>query len=141
MLSVVFINALIVALSVLVHYEFLHQATKYLPKFNIKHRPRILVVVFITLIAHVIEVWIFGIAYYWMHGSELWGELQGNYGGTLLDSVYFSLTSFSTLGFGDIQPIGNIRFLVGMEGLTGFVLITWSASFLYYEMQRHWGKH
>ena len=141
MLSVILINALIVGLSVLVHYEFLHQATKYLPKFHIKHRARILVVVFITLIAHVIEVWIFALGYFLLHGTQLWGELQGNFDGSLLDSVYFSFTTFSTLGFGDIQPIGNIRFLVGMEGLAGFVLITWSASFLYYEMQRHWGNH
>jgi hypothetical protein len=48
------------------------------------------------------------------------------------------LTNFTTLGFGDIEPLGFIRLLVGMEALVGFVLITWTASFLFYEMQRHW---
>jgi hypothetical protein len=28
--------------------------------------------------------------------------------------------------------------LTGLESLTGLVLITWTASFLYYEMQRYW---
>lgn len=138
MLIVVLTNILVVALSVLVHYEFLHQSTRLLPKSYVKHRARVLVVVFIALIAHVIEVWIYALGYYWMHGTQLWGELQGNFDGSIMDSVYFSFTTFSTLGFGDIQPIGNIRFLVGMEGLAGFVLITWSASFLFYEMQKHW---
>ncbi len=138
MLIVVLINILIVALSVLVHYEFLHQSTKLLPMFHIKHRARVLVVVIIALIAHVIEVWIYALSYFWLHGNERWGYLQGNFDGSLLDSVYFSFTTFSTLGFGDIEPIGNIRFLVGMEALAGFVLITWSASFLFYEMQKHW---
>jgi hypothetical protein len=55
-----------------------------------------------------------------------------------MDSVYFSFTNFTTLGFGDIEPFGSIRLLVGMEALVGFVLITWTASFLFYEMQRHW---
>ena len=29
--------------------------------------------------------------------------------------------------------------LAGMEALTGFVLITWTASYLYIEMSRTWG--
>jgi len=70
--------------------------------------------------------------------DEFWGSIQGNFNGSLLDSLYFSFTNFSTLGFGDIEPFGAIRFLVGMEALVGFVLITWTASFLFYEMQRYW---
>ena len=34
------------------------------------------------------------------------------------------------------MPVGAIRFLVGTEALTGFVLVTWSASFTFVEMQR-----
>jgi len=45
---------------------------------------------------------------------------------------------FTTLGFGDVIPYGAIRFMTGMEALTGLVLITWSASFAFIEMQRHW---
>ena len=99
---------------------------------------RVLAVVIIAFIAHVIEIWLYGLAFYFMHNSPNWGTLQGNYDGSLLDSVYFSFTSFSTLGFGDISPIGDIRFLVGLAGLAGFVLITWSASFLFFEMQKNW---
>jgi len=54
--------------------------------------------------------------------------------------VYFSAVTYSTVGFGDVIPTGPLRFLVGTEALTGFVLITWSASFTYLEMQRYW-KH
>ena len=138
MLEVLLVNVLIVALSVLVHYEFLYQATEILPKLNIRHRARIVSVVFIALVAHVIEIWIYAYAYFSMHNAKDWGSLQGNFDGSLLDSVYFSFTTFSTLGFGDIEPFGDIRFLVGMEALAGFVLITWSASFLYFEMQKYW---
>lgn len=133
-----FVNTIIVALSVLIHYEFLYRATTLLPKINIKHRFRIVMVVFIALIAHVVEIWLFAVAYFYMSKDEAWGSIQGNFDGSLMDSVYFSFTNFSTLGFGDIEPLGAIRFLVGMEALVGFVLITWSASFLYFEMQRYW---
>jgi hypothetical protein len=134
------INIIIVTLSVLIHYEFLYRATKLVPRAHIKHRFRIVFVVFIALIAHMVEIWLFALAYFVMSKDKMWGEIQGNYDGSFMDSVYFSLTNFTTLGFGDIQPIGSIRLLVGMEALVGFVLITWTASFLFYEMQRHWGN-
>jgi len=132
------VNAFIVALSVLIHYEFLYRATTLVPKVRIKHRFRIVMVVFIALIAHVVEIGLFALAYFYMVKDEFWGSIQGNFNGSLLDSLYFSFTNFSTLGFGDIEPFGAIRFLVGMEALVGFVLITWTASFLFYEMQRYW---
>jgi hypothetical protein len=31
-----------------------------------------------------------------------------------------------------------MRFMAGVEGLVGLVLIGWSASFTYLEMQRYW---
>ena len=132
------VNAFIVALTVLIHYEFLYRATTLVPKVRIKHRFRIVMVVFIALIAHVVEIGLFALAYFYMVKDEFWGSIQGNFNGSLLDSLYFSFTNFSTLGFGDIEPFGAIRFLVGMEALVGFVLITWTASFLFYEMQRYW---
>jgi hypothetical protein len=42
------------------------------------------------------------------------------------------------VGFGDLVPHGAIRFMTGMEALTGLVMITWSASFTFLEMQRDW---
>ena len=73
-----------------------------------------------------------------MNQLDGWGTLIGKFNGSLMDCVYFSFTVFSTVGFGDIEPTGNLRYLTGIESLTGLVLITWSASFLYIEMQRHW---
>ena len=69
-----------------------------------------------------------------------WGSLEGNFDGSLLDCVYFSFTVYTTVGFGDIEPLGYIRYLTGIESLAGLVLITWTASFLYLEMQRHWDE-
>jgi len=138
MFYVILINSLVVAITVLVHYEFLYHISVYIPKMNIKHRFRIVVGVFGALIAHAIEIWIYAFAYYFMDRAEGWGKLSGNFSDKLLDCGYFSFTVYSTLGFGDIVPTGNIRYLTGIEALTGLVLITWSASFLYYEMQRHW---
>lgn len=75
-----------------------------------------------------------------MHHAAGWGHFEGNFDGSLMDCVYFSFTTFTTLGFGDIQPIGELRYLTGIEALTGLVLITWTASFLFIGMQNYWDE-
>jgi hypothetical protein len=138
MLYVFLINSLVVAVVVIVHYEFLYHISRFIPGMKMRHQYRIVFGVFGALVAHAIEIWIFALVYYEMHNSTGWGSLVGNFDGSLLDCGYFSFTVFTTLGFGDIEPLGNLRYLIGVESLTGLVLITWTASFLYYEMQRHW---
>jgi hypothetical protein len=136
--SVFLVNSVIVASAVMIHYEFLYHMTKLIRQMRITHRYRIVLGVFGALVAHAIEVWIFALAFYNMHHAEGWGHLEGNFSGSVWDCAYFSFTTFTTLGFGDITPIGNLRYLTGIESLTGLVLITWTASFLYIEMQRYW---
>ncbi|MDX2503219.1 MAG: potassium channel family protein [Gammaproteobacteria bacterium] len=140
MFLVFILNIFILALAVLIHYEFLYQISVAIPKMKIKHRLRIVLGVFGALVAHSIEIWLFSIAYYLLPRMQGWGSIEGNFDGSFMDCVYFSYTTFTTLGLGDIEPLGHIRHLVGLESLTGLLLITWSASFLYYEMQRHWGR-
>ena len=84
------------------------------------------------------EVWIFALGFYGLLGMGGFGKLAGAFDGSLLDCVYFSFTNYTTLGIGDIQPLGNLRFLAGLESLTGFLLITWTASFMFVEMSRNW---
>ena len=138
MMSVFLVNSLIIAIAVLIHYEFLYRLARYIPIMKLSHRFKLLLAVFGTFVAHVIEVWLFAFAYYWMNNAKGWGELSGNFNGSLLDCSYFSFTVYSTVGFGDIEPMGSIRYLAGIESLVGLVLIAWSASFLYMEMQRQW---
>ena len=141
MIAVFIVNMFVIGLAVVIHYEFLHQLTTLMPKLKLRHRFRIVLGVFVALTAHAAEVWIFGITYYFMNKAESWGHLEGNFNGSLLDCVYFSFSSYTTLGTGDIEPLGDLRFLTGLESLTGLVLITWTASFLYLEMTRYWDEN
>ena len=68
------------------------------------------------------------------------GEPRDEATAALLDAVYLSAVTFTTVGFGDVAPVGPIRFLSGTMALTGFVLVTWSASFTYLEMERFWRR-
>lgn len=128
----------VVVICVLVHYEVLSALTTWLRRVHLRPRMRILMLIFAILITHVAEVWIFGLTYFGLISIAGHGALYADYPMGLLDCIYFSVVCFTTLGLGDIVPVGAIRFLVGTEALTGFVLVTWSASFTFVEMQRFW---
>ncbi len=140
MIRVFLLNGLVVALAVSIHYEILYRLSLLIPRLKIKHRFKIVTGVLGALIAHALEIWIFALAYHFMYWADGWGTFEGNFSGSIWDCAYFSFTTFTTLGFGDIVPLGDLRYLTGIESLTGLVLITWTASFLYLEMQRYWDE-
>jgi potassium channel LctB len=53
-----------------------------------------------------------------------------------MDLFYFSLINITTLGLGDIYPTGHLRALAGIESLTGFLLISCTAQFVFSTMKR-----
>ena len=132
------INIILVSLAVLIHYEMLFRLSRIIPRLKMRYRFRVVIGIFGSLLAHIIEIWIFAIGYYLMIHSGKFGTLTGNISHTILDCAYFSFVTYTSLGIGDIVPEGNIRFVTGLEALTGLVLITWSASFLFIEMQKFW---
>ena len=128
---------LAVLLSTSVHYLFLRHLNRGARLTDRFPQIRLGYGVIVSLIAHSIEITLFALAYRASIASGF-GTLEGNFEGTIADHLYFSYAAFTTVGFGDIVPTGPLRLLAGMEALTGFVLITWTASFLYLEMSRLW---
>ncbi|HEV8444825.1 MAG TPA: potassium channel family protein [Steroidobacteraceae bacterium] len=137
-LLVVLATAVTVALAVLLHYEGLRWLSSRLPIMpGIRHR-KVLVGVYAVILLHVAEIWMFGVCFWVVLQLPDSGAIAGAHPAGLLDAVYLSATTFSTLGFGDLAPVGPVRFITGTEAVSGFILITWSASFLFLEMQQHW---
>ncbi len=141
MLNIISVIALItsvITVAVIIHFEVLSSLSRLMPQMKIRYRFRIAIGIFGALVAHTLEVWMFTFAYYFMIKSGEFGQLVGVDNISLADCAYFSFITYTTLGYGDIVPIGNLRFLAGLEALTGLVMITWTASFMYYEMQKYW---
>jgi hypothetical protein len=131
----------VIGLTVAVHYSVLLRCAKFLPSLTIRRPPRVMILIFIVLVAHVFEIFLFALAYYALASFGHFGAIAGNpEPDSIMDYAYFSATVFSTLGFGDLAPVGPLRLMVGMESVTGLVLIAWSASFTYIEMQRDWPR-
>ncbi len=138
--GMILLTILTVALTVLIHFSSLNWLSTNLRFSNIIRRRRVLLIIAAALLAHIVEIWLFGSAY-WL--ASLWpemGTLTGTDSLDLMTCIYFSAATFSTVGYGDLAPVGPMRFLAGTESLAGFVLITWTASFTYLEMQRNWSN-
>jgi hypothetical protein len=132
------INILIIGTTVVIHFEMLSWLSIKVPTMTVRNRARVLFALIGAIIAHVVEIWLFAFAYYFIISTDKMGALEGNFDGSLYDCFYFSITTYTTVGYGDIAPLGDVRFLAGLEALTGLVLITWTASFLFVEMQKFW---
>lgn len=130
-----------VALCVLIHYEALRSISLLIPHLSIPPRTKVLVVIAAVFAAHLTEVTVFSLAYFIMGQFPALGRIDGHFSSTLVDFFYFSITSFTTLGIGDLFPHGGYRIVVGFESLTGFGLIGWSVSFTYLAMQEFWAQH
>lgn len=135
------VTILVVVIAVMLHYEASIFLSRLLGRTKRSHRKqRILILVFGLLIAHIAEIWLFGITAWLLHFVAGTGVLTGLHPIGLLDYIYLSATTYTTLGYGDVVPTGPIRAMYGTESLTGFVLITWSASLTFVEMQKHWAS-
>lgn len=133
------ITLLATALTVGLHYEVLERLNTALPRWkHIPRRLRILALMVSLLALHIVEIWIYGIGIHLAVAYPSLGEISGMTNVGLLDAIYLSATTYSTLGYGDLVPHGPLRFLLGTEALVGLLMITWSASFTYLEMQRYW---
>jgi hypothetical protein len=130
------VAALVVSICILIHYETLNLLERVSRLMN-RHRWIVLITMFSLIVAHIVQMWVFALAYYiGEQGLELGSIHSPN--GDWFDYVYFSAMVFTTVGFGDLVPTEGLRMLAMSEALAGFSLITWSASFTFLQMQRLW---
>jgi hypothetical protein len=140
LVALIFSTVLVVA-CVLIHYEVLRLTSTLLGRLTIPPRPRILVVMFAVFLAHTIEVWVYAIAYYLLRDHLGIGGFGGTLENQFTDYLYFSTATYSSLGYGDVYPLGGLRLVAGIETVAGLVMIGWSASFTYLTMEKFWGLH
>lgn len=138
MLIVITACLLLIALTATLHYETLRLLNAGLPALRVPNRTKVLVVIFVTFIAHAIEMAVYGMAIYALVRFLGAGALTGSAGFSFINCLYFSAETYTSLGFGDLTPVGPVRLLAGVEALNGLLLIGWSASYTYIAMERFW---
>lgn len=134
LLRVLSISCVIIGLSVCLHAVVMRELYRRLCTAGKHVWLKLTSVVMVLLVTHIVQIMMFGVAYHFMVDSA--NGFAGSYDGSFNDSVYFSAAVYTTVGFGDITPLGYLRLMVSFEALTGLVLIAWSASFTFVAMSK-----
>lgn len=128
----------LVAATFVFHFRVLLWLGSNTQKFNLKRQSQVLIIVISLFMAHLVEIGFYALIYSWSVSIFDLGVFEGAPVGNAMNYLYYSGVIYTTLGLGDIQPLGHIRFITAMEALNGFFLITWSASFTFLAMGRLW---
>ena len=128
-------------ISVMIHYECLNYLDRVVDKI-VSSRRKLVATMFGLLLAHIAEIWFYAGAYAVLANVDDFGTIHAQHLGSFgfLDAVYYSAMVYTTVGFGDMVPTGGLRLITATEALVGLSLITWSASFTYFQMQSAFGE-
>ncbi|HZM00777.1 MAG TPA: ion channel [Planctomycetota bacterium] len=129
---------------VAIHHRMFELLTTHPPRVHVLERHRVTLGIVGAIGAHLVEIGVFAVAMSLLHRLPAgWhvGDLQGAEAREMTDSLYCSAMSYTTLGLEGVSPVGAIRLLVGIEALPGLVLVAWSVSFTYVQMENYWSTH
>ena len=136
------LSILMVVICFVVHYTGLRLLADRFFEHGTKHPHRRFILVMLAIFClHVLEVMIFGLGYSIAEQIPGLGYLRGDQSGNLFDDTYVSAVIYSSLGFGDILPVGAIRIMASFQVIAGLLLIGWSTSFSFLLMQKLWQHH
>jgi voltage-gated potassium channel Kch len=76
---------------------------------------------------HLIQASIWALVYLFMPSI---GQFQ-----SFEKAIYFSLVTFTTLGYGEITIESGSRLLSGLEAINGIMMIGWSTAFMFFVYQ------
>ena len=106
MFVVILTSVLLIGLTSVIHYEALSLLNHSLPTLKLPSRAKLLVVIFVTFIAHAVEAATYGAAMFGLVATVAPGGLKGDAGVSLLNCIYFSAETYTSLGFGDVTASG-----------------------------------
>lgn len=101
---------------------------------------RIGILITSAILAHLFEIVFFVFGYLWLTSIDPTSTINGAGELEWQDLFYFSAATYTSTGYGDLTPSGNLRLFSTIEALTGLIMIAWTASFTFLVMQRYWSE-
>lgn len=72
----------------------------------------------------IVTIFVFGLIFWGVDSVQTGGELVGKINGGIDDYFYFSVVTFTTLGYGDLTPVTDFqKILVGLEAVSGYLML------------------
>lgn len=124
-----FIGALLIALTVVIHAYCLDFLLRTLDRLKVTvkkffHRHWKVPVVICTVLgvfgSHIVQIWIWAFFYFYIGVMTDFEE-----------SLYFSTSTFTTVGYGDVVLGKEWRLVSSFQSANGFILFGWSTAFIF----------
>lgn len=131
LLTQILIGCFMISLTVVIHAVALDKIVNLLEKIGpwafavFKHSweiPLMVITVLGVFLTHIVQIWIWAGLFYYLSPNAL---------PTFESALYFSTSSFTTVGFGDVYLSEKWRLLSSFEAANGFILFGWSAAFIF----------
>lgn len=137
MLTTILISVILIFVTIAWHYWSINLLYDCMPdNRDHSHFLRSVGVLILLFAVHIVEIfWFTGGLY--LVNSLGHGGFSAEFEHTPLDYFYFSTVSYTTLGLSSFEATGYLKLLTGLEALTGFVMLTWSATFFYNLTGKH----
>ncbi len=138
-LAAIAIGVGLIALVGLVHHYALYSLGRAAPRPDSSSTLAIQSTFIGLLLLHVAEILVLAAANRWLLG---WDGLGGPASTPLswADLIYLTGVNFTTLGYTQIELVGDIRIVTMLQSLGGFMILTWSATYLFTVCQRSWQR-
>jgi hypothetical protein len=105
---------------VLTHFHASDRARPWREGYAHERGLTVVAMVFGLLALHAMEITAYAVLY----------TVLGQFPGDFETALYFSGSTFTTLGYGDVTPNADHRLLAAAEGVMGLILIGWSTAIL-----------
>ncbi len=133
-ISQLIIGGVLICLTVIIHAVFLDFLINWMDKTKNRARlifkrhwkvPLLVTIVLGVFIAHIIQIWIWAVFYLYI---QVLPDMES--------ALYFSTSSFTTVGYGDIYLGKDWRLISSFQAANGFILFGWSTAFIFEIMSK-----
>lgn len=138
MLLQLIIGTLVISVTVAfqaVAFDFIIRKTHWLQQTSLRKHKELwqavvtAIVVLAVSCTLIVEIWIWGLLYLGLGAMD-----------HLETALYFSTSSFTTVGYGDVVLTHEWRMLSAVESLNGFLLFGWGTAFIFEVVSRVYRK-
>ncbi len=133
-ISQLLIGAILICLTVVIHAVFLDflmqkiQGSSNIIKLRFRRYWKVPILIFAVIGvfgAHIVQIWMWALLYLFV------GALPD-----VESALYFSTSTFTTVGFGDIVLDQSWRLVSSFQSANGFILFGWSTAFIFEVMSK-----